>query len=81
MGDGGGYEGGVSGFPYGDNAEGMNGRAGTGAGGGGVVGVPDSMQGQVSAWLSSLTVNPKGILFEGGPIKVRHKKMPFFRLL
>lgn len=47
------------------------GDAGGGGGGGDVVGVPPSMQGQVSAWCDALMINSKGILFEGGPIKVR----------
>lgn len=37
----------------------------------GVVGVPPAMEAQVASWLSSLMVTDKGILFEGGPIKVR----------
>lgn len=37
----------------------------------GAVGVPAEMKAQVASWLRALTVSDKGILFEGGPIKVR----------
>ncbi|CAM9117216.1 unnamed protein product [Pylaiella littoralis] len=75
--DGGGAGmGGVSGDSFGG---GYGGGDGVGVGGGGAVaqggggppvGVPAEMTAQVVSWLSALMVSDKGILFEGGPIKI-----------
>ena len=60
-----------SGYGGGTIAGGDGGGGGGGVGGGGgAIGVPPSMAGEVERWFSALVVGAKGILFEGGPIKV-----------
>lgn len=71
----------VDGYGNGGNGYGGVGAAADGYGGSvvveqrpgdvGAVGVPPEMRSQVASWLSSLMVSDKGILFEGGPIKVQ----------
>ena len=59
--------GGIGGYGV-NGGVGIGGGMGAGAGVDAVV-IPVSMQAQVEDWFNALVVAPKGILFEGGPLK------------